>query len=424
MKWFRWLLIVLFLASCGAPRPPEARVEEPSSPQVPVQSFPEKMTFEGVGKASEFAASRKMAYQDVMRKALVTILGEKSYSSQKNAIDGQFLNTEAQFSPYILQKEWTSTKRDDNGDLILALRATIATKKLREDLQAAGFLGGGSVTQPSSPVAAPEMKEERKTSEPEPDLSSVDISGLSILIYYNPSALKKSSDADAEKYARRAVQLLNQELLQNGIQVFDLESAEKIAQEKNLLQEEARGNVGLGLLLAQQVYAELYGEVTPTVTYRQGTTAHVILDLKLYVRTGARVIASIQKGGQEYDSPSLEASITASMRDGAKKVTTELLTTLKKYVSGGRFYTVRLIEVGSARDATSFASTVSKLERVKSVKQTLYSKNDRTAEYEVQFQGNPNELMEIIFDGVTTKPGFEALDLSTLRGNELIFTMQ
>jgi hypothetical protein len=58
------------------------------------------------------------------------------------------------------------------------------------------------------------------------------------------------------------------------------------------------------------------------------------------------------------------------------------------------------------------------------VKQTLYSKNDRTAEYEVQFRGTPNDLMERIFDSLITKPGFENLDLSTLRGNELIFTMQ
>lgn len=420
--WVGMLGIVFLVFSCASPRPPEAKVEMPSTPQAPVQSFPEKMTFEGVGKASEFAASRRMAYQDVMRKAIISIMGEKSYTTQKDKVDGQFLNTEAQFASYILQKEWTSTKRDENGDLLLSLKATIATKKLRDDLEAAGFLGGASKPVVASSPATPTA--ETPKSQPEVDLSSVDISGLSILIYYNSSALKQSADADAERYARRAVQLLNQELLQQGIQIFDLESAEKIAQEKNLLQEEARGNVGLGLLLAQQVYAELYGEVTPTVTYRNGTTAHVILDLKLYVRTGGRVIASIQKGGQEYDSVSLEASISASMRDSVKKVTAELITNLKKYVNGGRFYTVRLIEVGSARDATTFASTVSKLERVKSVKQTLYSKNDRTAEYEVQFQGSPNELMEIIFDGVTTKPGFESLDLSTLRGNELIFTMQ
>ncbi|MFN4217121.1 MAG: hypothetical protein ACK4HQ_06955 [Brevinematales bacterium] len=421
-SWFWMPCIVFLVVSCGSPRPPEVMRETPGASQTPAQIFPEKMTFEGVGKAPEFAASRRMAYQDVMQKAIISIVGEKAYTAQKDRIDGQFLNTEVQFGSYILQKEWTSTKRDENGDLILSLRATIATRKLRDDLQVGGFLAGTSMPVVSSSPVAPAM--EPPSVQPDVDLSSVDISGLSILIYYNSSALKKSTDADAERYARSAVQLLNKELLQQGIQVFDLESAEKIAQEKNLLQEEARGNVGLGLLLAQQVYAELYGEVTPTVTYRSGTTAHVILELKLFVRTGGRVIASIQKGGQEYDSSSLEASISASMRDSVKKVTAELVTYLKKYVDGGRFYTVRLIEVSSARDATTFASTVSKLEKVKSVKQTLYSRNDRTAEYEVQFQGTPNELMEIIFDGVTTRSGFESLDLSTLRGNELIFTMQ
>jgi len=418
------MIIGVLVLSCGAPRPPEARPEALSFPQAQPQGarVAETMVFEGTGKAAEFAASRRMAYQEVMRKAIQFLLGEKSYLAQKEAIDGQFLNTEAQFAPYILQKEWTSTKRDENGSLILSLKATLATRKLYDDLASAGFVatsssGTGVTPREGGPAGV-------QKASPSEDLSNVDISGLSMLVYYNTDALKKTKDPDAVRYARQAVQLLNQELLHNGIQVFDLEAAEKIAGEKNLLQEEARGNVGLGLLLAQQVYAEIYGEVTPTVSYRNGTTAHVILDLKVYVRTGGRLIGSIQKGGEEYDSFSLEASLAASMRDSAKKIMPELLTSLKKYASGGRFYTVRLIEVTSARDATAFASAVARLERVKSVKQTLYSKNDRTAEYEIQFQGSPNELMEVVFDGVTSKPGFESLDLFTLRGNELVFTMQ
>ncbi len=411
----------LMVMACGSPRPPEAISSPSSSPQVQSAGFPETMVFEGRGESQEFASSRRLAYQDVMRKALVKIMGEREYNTQKASVDGQFLATEAQFSPYILQKEWTSTKRDENGNLILDLKATIATRKLREALVAAGFLS----LAPSAPVAqTPAASPQPEPAKQEPDLSGVDISGLSMLIFYNPEALQKTGDADAQRYARRAIQLLNQEMLQSGVEVIDLEAAERVVKEKNLLQEEARGNVGLGLLIAQQVHAELYGEVTPTVSYRGGTTAHVILDFKLYVRTGGRVIASIQKGGQEYDSASLEASVTASMRDAAKKVSKDMLINLKKYVNDGRFYTVRLMELGSARDASTFASAVSKLERVKSVKQTLYSRNDRTAEFEIQFQGSPNELMEIIFDGVTTRPGFESLDLFTLRGNELIFTMQ
>jgi|GEM_PF-1527093 hypothetical protein len=415
-------LIGMFVVACGSPRPPEV-ISVASSPSAVVsqQSVPEQMTFEGMGKAADFAVSRRLAYQDVMRKAIVALVGEKAYTAQKNQIDAQFVNTEAQFAPYIVAKKWTTTRRDENGDLILGLEATIATKKLESDLRAAGFLsnekGGGSS---SLPVAKSAPVEEKK----QEDFSNVDISGVSILIYYNTASIKNSKDPDAERYARKAVQLLNQELLGSGLQVFDLEAAEQVAKEKNLLQEEARGNVGLGLLLAQQVYAEVYGEVVPTVTYRGGTVAHCILELKLYTRTGARVLASIQKGGEEYDSPSLEASLTASMRDSAKKVAKELRENLKKYVFDGRFYTVRLIEVGSARDASSFVSAVAKLDGVKSVKQTLYSKNDRTAEYEVQFRGTPNDLMERIFDSLITKPGFENLDLSTLRGNELIFTMQ
>ncbi|URA09349.1 hypothetical protein [Thermospira aquatica] len=411
----------LVLVACGSPRPPEA-ISSSSPAQPQEMGFPETMVFEGRGQSQEFSSSRKLAYQDVMRQAIVKILGERDYTAQKTSIDGQFLANEAQFSPYILQKEWTSTKRDENGNLVLALKATIATKKLREDLRSAGFL---TTAPSSSPTTQPSSgSPQRENSGVEMDLSGVDISGLSLLIFYNPEALQKTGDPDAERYARRAIQLLNQEFLQSGLEVIDLEAAERVLKEKNLLQEEARGNVGLGLLIAQQVHAELYGEVTPTVSYRAGTTAHVILDCKLYVRTGGRVIASIQKGGEEYDSASLEASVTASMRDAVKKVSKDLFINLKKYVKDGRFYTVRLIEVGSARDASAFAGTVSKLERVKSVKQTLYSKNDRTAEFEIQFQGSPNELMEIIFDGVTAKPGFESLDLFTLRGNELIFTMQ
>jgi len=80
--------------------------------------------------------------------------------------------------------------------------------------------------------------------------------------------------------------------------------------------------------------------------------------------------------------------------------------------------------VTSGKDAQAFISVVKTVPGVVSVKLKSASKADMVYDYYVQFKGNPNDLMEKLFETMPNQPGFENFDLQEARGSELIFTLQ
>ncbi|MGC8764428.1 MAG: hypothetical protein ACP5QT_00865 [Brevinematia bacterium] len=386
--------------------------------------------FTGEAKAKEFSEARKLAYVDVVRKALLYIAGENEYKNLKENIEKEFLVYE-NIRRYIVgetesvsenkKKKWVSNYRDAEGNLVLKLQAFVKTGELKRDYDS---WKEKYLTQTSSEILTKKSsKSENIVSSESEDFSNVDISSITMLVFYNPRSPVILKNPEEEIYARWAVEDLNKECADMGLQIFDLETMEKLSKEREILQQSEAGNIGIGLLLAERVFAELYTEVTPAVNY-QGTKAHVILNVKVFVRTTGALIANIEKGGQEYDSPSVTASIKASMREATKKVRDELAQALKKYVGRGRFYFVRITGIDSYKQANSFVKQLEKIDGVVSVKLKSGSKSDRVYDYNVQYKGNPTELIDILLDTMSQKAGFESFDLSQVRGNELIFTLE
>ncbi len=394
------------------------------------QKFEGEKEFVGESKAKEFTEARKMAYVDVVRRALIYITGENEYKSLKDNVEKEFLVYE-NIRRYILgemenvsqekKKKWISNFKDSEGNLILKLKAFVKIEELKKDYEnwKVKFVSHSS----SETVVKREGSVKSEVSSEVDDFSNVDISSITMLVFYNfksPAILKNPEE---EIYAKWAVENINKECANLGLQTFDLETMEKLSQEREILHQSEAGNVGIGLLLAERVFAELYAEVTPAVTY-MGTKAHVILNVKVFVRTTGALIANIEKGGQEYDSPSVNASIKASMKEGARKVKEELALALKRYVAKGRFYFVRVAGVDSYKQASAFSKQLEKIDGVVSVKLKSGSKSDRVYDYNVQYKGTPTQLIDVLLDTMSQKAGFESFDLSQIRGNELIFTLE
>ena len=390
------------------------------------QKMDNEKDFVGEAKAKEFSEARKMALIDVVRRGLIYLAGENEYKSLKENIEKEFLSYEnvrkyivgeTENVPENKKKKWISNYRDSEGNLILKLQAFVKLEVLKGDYDnwKMKFLN-----QASSELTG---KVESVSSSDSEDFSNVDISSITMLVFYNPKSPAILKNPEEEIYAKWAVEDINKEYATLGLQTFDLETMEKLSQEREILHQSEAGNVGIGLLLAERVFAELYTEVTPAVTY-QGTKAHVILNVKVFVRTTGSLIANIEKGGQEYDSPSVNASIKASMKEATKKVKEELVLALKKYVGKGRFYFVRIMGINSYKQASTFVKQLEKIDGVVSVKLKSGSKSDRVYDYNVQYKGNPTELIDILLDTMPQKADFESFDLSEVRGNELIFTIE
>ncbi|MCX7821119.1 MAG: hypothetical protein N2258_05520 [Brevinematales bacterium] len=407
--------------------------------------------FIGEARAKDFQDARREVYVDVVRNALRFTIGDKEYNVNKETIEKEFLYYEnvrkyiigeTEKAPKGKEKKWLKNNRDKDGFLVLRLQAYVKLDLLLRDyefikvkvssIQSESFSSSPVIVVSSQQQTSSQNIEVIKvdtqlpksstSSQSSEDLSNVDISSITALVFYNPKAPSIVKNPEEEMYAKWAVENLNKELANIGLQTFDLETMEKLSQEREILHQAEVGNVGIGLLLAERVFAELYAEVTPTVTY-QGTKAHVILNVKVFVRTTGALIANIEKGGQEYDSPSLAASIKVSMREATKKVREELIIALKRYVSRGRYYFVRIVGVDSYKQANTFVTQLQKINGVVSVKLKSGSKTDRVYDYNVQYKGNPNELIDVLLDTMSQKAGFESFDLTQVRGNELIFSL-
>ncbi len=399
----------------------------------PKNILPDEKDFTGIGSASKFSETRNNAYIDVIKKAIIFILGDEKFNQNQSDLEKVFFSYPAA-RKYILgetektspdkEKKWLSNTRDANGNLVLKLQAFVNIKKLKGDLESMSLQSGRS----TGTTASQASEQQPGTKEGEPggplseDLKGVDVSSLTFLVYYNSKDPALKNDSEQETYSRWSVDNLNRELSSLNIQTFDLETVEKLAGERSLLQESTTGNIGVGLLLAQKVYAELYAEVSPAVSY-QGNRANVILNTKVFVRTTGALIASIEKGGQQYESTSLQASIKMSMREAAKKVKEDLIVSLKKYINNGRFYFVRLTGVQSFKDAVKFSTTIGKMNGAASIVMKSGSKEDMVYDFNLQFKGNPTEAVSGIIESLSVQPGFEKIDLKEIRGNELTFSI-
>lgn len=389
-----------------------------------VNTLPDDKEFVGDGTASEFAQAVANAYADIVKKGIIFIIGDQKFNQNEIELSKTFL-TYISARKYILgetdktapekEKKWLSNVRDENKNLVLKLQAYVNIKKLKSDLDAMSLKEAAA---PSAATPAPENQPAVGE-----DLSGVDLTALTFLVYYNPKDPALKNDSDQETYSRWAVDNINREISALNIQTYDLDTVEKLANERGLLQEADSGSVGIGLLLAQKVFAELYAEVTPAVSY-QGTKGHAILSVKVFVRTTGSLIATIEKGGQEYESSSLQASIKMSMREASKKIRDELTVSLKKYVNNGRFYFVRLTGVQSFSDASQFTTALGNIDGVVNITLKSGSKEDMVYDFNLQYKGKPMDAVNRIFDALSGKPGFEKLDLKEIRGNELTFTLQ
>lgn len=411
----------------------------------------QQLTVEGSGK--EFQDARINAYVALIQKAIVSLIGDSGYQAKKSAIEKSFFSyTVAR--KYVLgdvdpapgkEKKWVSQTRDESGNLVLRLQAYVNTKKLKADLDSLGYgaaaaastsgsgnlNSGGTVTTSTytsdntggktSDTLTTTTTTENKTS-PAVDLASVDLSGLSFVVFYNPKNFKSDED---EQYAKWGVDALNKQLANIGVTTFDLETMEKLAEEKKLEQEASSGSVSVGQLIANNLYAELYAEVVPSVTY-VGDKAQVFMKAKVFNRTTGALIATVERGGNRggTQSANLSASIRMEMRISASNSVAEIAANLKKYVSGGRFFNVSLAGVQSYRDASKFSSTVTKMEGVKNVTLKSGSKEDGVYSYTVQYNGNPTQLVDKLFEYLADKPGYEKFDMKQVRGNDLTFTLE
>lgn len=403
----------------------------PSSGGPTAPSMPAQMKFDAMGAGPVFQDARQDAFKRVLEKAAIHILGKDKFDANKSKLTfltyrrgRQFvMGTKTDVAPNKKYK-LTPSGKDDGGNTLMKIDAWIYMHDLKNAIEERGL---STTTKPThTPQSTKDVKitfedDTKTTTKPtsdDGDLSDVDISAMQMLVFYKPKGLTE----EQKNFSKLAVKALNRGFGKLGLKIKDLETVETLAKEKALLIEESEGSVGLGLLLAQKIAAELYAEVWTTVGY-SGNTAHATLHVKIFVRSTGDILTEVVQGGRRMDGSSRHASVLASLKDATTKAMKKIEPKLKKYVKDGRVYTISLLGVQSYGDASKFSRALKKVKGTVNVTLHSHSKSSMVSEYFVQFKGNPTDLLDSIFDTLPDQPGFEALDLDSKRGNELIFRL-
>lgn len=405
-----------------------------------VQLGPRQFTAVGAAGAG-FPDAKDKAFAAIMEVAIRELIGESAFNANRGVIAPNFLSYVKGYK-YVSDSSYVNRATDASGNMVLTIRGTVDMVALKAALQNAGVsVGGGntvstsgnttmnntqtvvtsSSTSGNTSFATSTTIASSTSTTPDADLTGVDLTSLSFLVFYNPQN-PNIRDAEDRNYANTAVSYMNNRLTTVGVETFDPSAMSQLVDERNLLQQATTGSVGIGMLVAEQVQAELYAEVTPTLNYT-GNRAQVALNVKVYVRTTGTLILNVDRGGQEYALVNKDASIKASMREAVDKIMVELSAALKKYVVGGRSYFIRLQGISNYRDASAFSTTIKSVPGVLNVTLKNYSNQDMTGDYIVKFAGNPLDLLDKIMMYLSDKPGFEYLDVQNVRGNEIFFSM-
>lgn len=416
--------ILIGMVACG-------ETKSDTTASAPAEITEKVFTATGDAGAS-FPVAKDNAYAALMEVAIRDLIGDSTFSANETTISDSFLGYQLGYK-YVDDPSWENRTTDADGNMILTLEATVDLESLGEKLGKLGISTSGSSTSTTTASTSTSTSTSTATSSTSSTSSSstttettysmadVDVTALSVLVYYDPEGdwMENSRNAD---YADMAVSTLNSSLAALGLETKDQDVQDLLTEERTLLQESTAGSVGVGLLLADEVGAELYAEVEPSLTF-SGSSAHAMLTVKVYVRTTGTLILETMKGGPEMTSSSRDASVKASMKEAVEKIMEELEPAIAEYITEGRDFFIRLQNVESYRDASSFSTAVTGVEDVVSINLDSYSGDDMVADYNIKYKGNPLDLLDTIMLFLMDKSGFEYFDLESVRGNELIFTM-
>lgn len=408
---------------------------------------PKQFTATGAPGA-DFPDAKDKVYAAMLEMAIRDLVGDGVFQANSSTIGTHFLSYVKGYK-YVKDASYVNRATDASGHMILTMKATVDMVALRDALRDLGVTAGttttvrqnntastggnmsfnnttvvtSSSTGGQTSYATQTSAGNASSGTADTDLTGVDLTSLSFLVYYdaNNSAIR---DAEDRSYAATAVSMINSKLTGLGIETFDPAAMDQIVQERRLLQQSTTGSVGVGMLVAEQVQAELYAEVIPTMNYNnQRGTWQTMLNVKVYVRTTGALLLNTDVGGREYERMTKDTAIKASMRDAVDKIVSSLSAALKRYVVDGRSYFIRLQGISSYRDASSFSTTIKTVPGVLNVTLKNYSNQDMTGDYVVRYQGNPLDLLDKVMTYLGDKPGFENLDVQNVRGNEIIFSM-
>ena len=407
----------------------------------------ERPLFYGHGAGATVTQSLNGAKQDILKQVIEILLSSEVRAAKHEELDRLFYSTN-QPNGYFFQETLVTLsqgKADDEFFYFIGLRVDLnaVIRTLEGNSIYGGMVVPGATVQLADgepPAAAPgpraQTAQTAKAELEEPPRLSQGASGgltpeqqavigayidtLTFLTYFD-------DEADVDPFLMKAAAgIANKYLAENGVNLIDLDTVEKIKRDQELAYEARTGEtVSLIQWIAQKLNADIYVEIdaeTSSETDDGKYYGQANITLKFFDSSTAGLLASVPyRSPKTFSSSSeldaLNNAIQSSVYQAMPAALEQVYGRMEKAAVDGIPYQLIILSTPDSRLMRDFMREVQ--ERVESIQ--IVSQSLEETRYRVYLIGAIEDLQDIVFDTADFIPALRNLELVYLRGKSITF---
>jgi hypothetical protein len=416
--------VLVLLASCGTA--PPARAPEAKA------AAPEEKIYEGAGRDASLLGAMNGAKMDAVRKAVIDLIGAENEQAHREQLS-QVLYGTSNPNAFVNNETFETTRKDKSGEeYIIEARVAVKLRAVESTLRANGLLGEAGGAQASggaaAAVAAAESEGAEQAAEPageEPTAAEARfinryVDNMTYMVYFSEEA------GEDPFYMKAAVGIANEYLTSNAIEAIDLEQVEKLKKDQQMVYEEETGeSISIIQWIAQKLNADIYVEIdarTSGETSGGKYYGQANVTVKGFEASTGRLLGSQPwNSPKTYSTSSEEAARINALQTSVYKAMPLVIEQAKAYMSkalrNGLKYELIVQRTSDARLMNDFRRKLQrKVKDIRTVSQT-----EEQTSYEVYLIGDPEDLVDLVYDVAETVPGLEGIYQVLLRGKSITF---
>jgi hypothetical protein len=416
--------VLVLLASCGTAPPARA-------PEAKAAAAEEKI-YEGAGRDASLLGAMNGAKMDAVRKAVIDLIGAENEQAHREQLS-QVLYGTSNPNAFVNNETFETTRKDKSGEeYIIEARVAVKLRAVESTLRANGLLGEAGGAQASggaaAAVAAAESEGAEQAAEPageEPTAAEARfinryVDNMTYMVYFSEEA------GEDPFYMKAAVGIANEYLTSNAIEAIDLEQVEKLKKDQQMVYEEETGeSISIIQWIAQKLNADIYVEIdarTSGETSGGKYYGQANVTVKGFEASTGRLLGSQPwNSPKTYSTSSEEAARINALQTSVYKAMPLVIEQAKAYMSkalrNGLKYELIVQRTSDARLMNDFRRKLQrKVKDIRTVSQT-----EEQTSYEVYLIGDPEDLVDLVYDVAETVPGLEGIYQVLLRGKSITF---
>jgi hypothetical protein len=433
-------MLSLVLSCVSEPPPRKDKDKNKDKTEEPAQSYPDEKEYMGGGKNASLAEAMLLAKVSAARKGVQEIIGKAKEESNKSKLD-EVLYSSRYVNGFVEMIERTRKDKVED-EYVYEGRYLVKLKSIARTLEAHGIIGDGkNIVEDTGTTTADSDKDsdmdndepltddevyEKMTREEEKFVKQY-IDKMTFLVYFDEENVEENP-----VFIKGAITIANDYLISNGRTAIDLDQAEKLKEDNQLVyEEETGGSISIVQWIAQKLNADVYIELsgkTQGKTEPGGKHYGVAnVQTKAFQASTGELVGSVA-----YNQLEMKASFSKISQNDARlkaiqgvvyakvmpqifnQINNNMVDKLKKL--GIRFEVI----VQNPPNDRVMSKLWNKIDRDIKSYDLLYQ-TEEEIKYAVYFLGDIEDLKNLFYDATETINGLEEMYAVLVRGKTITF---